>query len=829
MKILSLELKLYKRLALNNINHFKLDLVSPVQLILGTNGSGKSSILQELTPLPAVKDNFRKGGSKKIVISHNGKQYVLISDFSVDHPHSFLVDDVELNNGGTITVQKELVKEHFAITTEIHELLLGIERFSTMSPARRREIITKLCTADYTYAIGLYKRVQEHLNTTTGALKHAKKRLAAEMVKAMDAEEAKAIRQRISELTRESQSMYLLREVHTKPLNELKTDMYNLRSELERMCSEYRSIRRILKNNCYFSPEELQGELNSIQIEIGTLQNNYNELSDEFMKLSAETVEGEEMDTEELLALRQKISDTKTQAQRLIDTCSTGVAFARPKLAKDAMDSVYELIADALVQLPVNENARFSPDALNQLSETVRVRETNISDLNLQLEKVMHELARMEALLNGEKHECPKCQHNWIAGYSQSAHNAVKAKQQELGERISHAKHHLKLEQQNLKDQQEYYTKRTHVHSIIRSCPELKPAWDALIGQGLLNTSPQSAVTFLDRVRNDIRQLCMAEDLKEIYLSDMRRMEHAELAQSENFKLKKEKQKELEKRLGYLSNAISLKQQSYDNCALTARRVKAMNALVDKIRLAGQQMGQMQQQSVLSIKNDLIDEALVQTHAELSSLTTRIASVDSHERLVADITTQIENLTQAESAAKLLQKTLSPVDGLIAEGMLGFIRQLVARMNLFISQVWTYSMEVKDCSLEEDSAELNYKFPVYMAETGDTIPDVSRCSAGMVEMIDLAFRVAASQCLGLDNGPLTLDEFGKTFDEAHREAATRVIAQMMENLSYSQLFMVSHYESSWGAFYKAQVTVVDKRNITLPSGVKYNENTLIAA
>ena len=138
-------------------------------------------------------------------------------------------------------------------------------------------------------------------------------------------------------------------------------------------------------------------------------------------------------------------------------------------------------------------------------------------------------------------------------------------------------------------------------------------------------------------------------------------------------------------------------------------------------------------------------------------------------------------------------------------------------------------MEVKDCSLEEDSAELNYKFPVYMAETGDTIPDVSRCSAGMVEMIDLAFRVAASQCLGLDNGPLTLDEFGKTFDEAHREAATRVIAQMMENLSYSQLFMVSHYESSWGAFYKAQVTVVDKRNITLPSGVKYNENTLLAA
>lgn len=779
--------------------------------------------------MPAVKDNYRKGGSKKIVISHNACMYVLVSDFSIDRPHSFVVDGTELNDGGTVTVQKELVKEHFGITLEIHELLMGVERFSTMSPSRRREIITKLCTVDYGYAISLYKRVQEHVGVTNGALKHAKKRLANEVTKAMDAEEAKAIRQRISELTRESQSMYMLREVHTKPLSEITGTMHSLHDQIAQLCNDYRSIRRILKNNCYFSPEELQEDLNSIQVEIGTLQNNYNELSEEFMKLSAETVEGEEMDTEELLALRQKISDTKEQSNRLLGTCSTGVVFMRPKLAMDAMESVYDLMTDALSQLPLNESGQFSPERMSQISEQVRLREVNISDLNAQLDKVMHELARLDALLAGDKHECPKCNHSWVNGYSEIAHEGVRRKQKELGERISEHKRHLETDRIRLQEQNEYYNKRIHVHSIIRSCPELKPAWDALIGQGLINTSPQSAVTFLDRVRSDIRQMCMAEDLKDIYLSDMRRLEHAELAQSENFKLKKEKQKELEKRLGYLTGAISLKQRAYENSALTLRRVKTMHSLVDKIRQAGSEMGDIQKQAVLSIKNDLIDEALVQTHAELSSLNTRIASVDSHERLVQDITSQIESLTKAENAAKLLQKTLSPVDGLIAEGMLGFIRQLVARMNLFIAQVWSYSMEVKDCSLEEDSAELNYKFPVHMAETGDTIPDVSRCSAGMVEMIDLAFRVAASQCLGLDNGPLTLDEFGKTFDEAHREAATRVIAQMMENLSYSQLFMVSHYESSWGAFYKAQVTVVDKRNITLPSNVKYNENTLLEA
>jgi hypothetical protein len=56
-----------------------------------------------------------------------------------------------------------------------------------------------------------------------------------------------------------------------------------------------------------------------------------------------------------------------------------------------------------------------------------------------------------------------------------------------------------------------------------------------------------------------------------------------------------------------------------------------------------------------------------------------------------------------------------------------------------------------------------------------------------------------------------------------------VVQQLIDQLSFSQLFMISHYESSYGAFYNAQISVIDKRNITVPVNRKFNEHTVLAA
>lgn len=186
MRINFIELVGYKRLMLNNIKHFRMTPESRIQLILGTNGSGKSSLIAELSPLPAVSSNYTKDGSKTISITSNGDEYILKSTFLNGQSHSFVKNGEELNKGGTVTVQKELVMSTFGIDQSIHDLMTGVDRFTTMSPAKRRELLTKLCDKDYTYALEVYSKLLEKQRDITGALKLAKKKLVVETSRLVD-------------------------------------------------------------------------------------------------------------------------------------------------------------------------------------------------------------------------------------------------------------------------------------------------------------------------------------------------------------------------------------------------------------------------------------------------------------------------------------------------------------------------------------------------------------------------------------------------------------------------------------------------------------------
>jgi trigger factor len=61
--------------------------------------------------------------NKEITIEHNQKTYVLSSRFTPEGPkYSFVVSGEELNPGLTVTVYRELVKEHFNYTQDVHLL-----------------------------------------------------------------------------------------------------------------------------------------------------------------------------------------------------------------------------------------------------------------------------------------------------------------------------------------------------------------------------------------------------------------------------------------------------------------------------------------------------------------------------------------------------------------------------------------------------------------------------------------------------------------------------------------------------------------------------------
>ena len=143
-----------------------------------------------------------------------------------------------------------------------------------------------------------------------------------------------------------------------------------------------------------------------------------------------------------------------------------------------------------------------------------------------------------------------------------------------------------------------------------------------------------------------------------------------------------------------------------------------------------------------------------------------------------------------------------------------------------IEKVWTYPLVIQACDMEEgEGVDLDYKFPVDNGET--KTPDVSRCSAGQVEIINWTFMVQAQKHLGLGKNPLMLDEFAVNLDNVHRIAATNLVKSLIEKHSFSQLFMVNHYDSIYGAFTNAEVTVMCEENVVLPKDCVFNKHAII--
>jgi DNA repair exonuclease SbcCD ATPase subunit len=215
-----------------------------------------------------------------------------------------------------------------------------------------------------------------------------------------------------------------------------------------------------------------------------------------------------------------------------------------------------------------------------------------------------------------------------------------------------------------------------------------------------------------------------------------------------------------------------------------------------------------------------------QLHQQLGKKEEVLNAVKIQQAVVAELTKELSSLEVKEKALKAVSDELSPVDGLIAEGLMGFIRGYVQQMNQFIKKIWTYPLQVKNCGVsDENGVELDYRFPMLVDSPENIKKDVSKGSSGMKDIINFAFRRVAMKYCGLGSSPLFLDEFAITLDKEHRDGATRAIKSMIEAENFTQLFMISHYESMYSAFTNADICVLDTKNIVVPD--IYNRHVTI--
>jgi DNA repair exonuclease SbcCD ATPase subunit len=831
MRYTALILKRFKRFALNQIDTFTIRPTEQVQLILGTNGSGKSSLVGELTPLPANASDYMKDGSKEVHITDRGHSYICVSDFAVKQIHSFRKDGEELNPGGTAAVQKELCRQEFGITPNTQELALGLVRFTDMGPSQRREWFTELSDVRYDYAIGVYNRLREKYRDTSGALKLDKKQLVIEQSKIITEEEIQHLVKDVKELHTELSRLFEMRAPIVRTIEMVNADRARAQNELMSLSQMLLNMRvespaHLYRNDwgelvplVFSSIDDVQDHIDDIRQQISAQEALLSKLVTDHDRLKKTVEILKKQGAEGIESVRTKIRDAAEVRMSYLRGMTLKLDFMAvdPFQAVKTIESIRQDTEALLHELPSNESKLYSSAKLQELKEA-------LDTLKRFLRQKQHELAVLQAKKqHSDEHKasgsitCPKCNHIFTKGMSEVEYVEIGKRMDLIGEEITGTEKNIKMTEELVANQENYGALYRQFIQLTRSTPSLKPFWDYAVEKELPVKAPRAIINLIGVVYNDLELECKAKLMND-EIDELKKL----LAQSEQ--LGDANLSEAEEKLGVsnqeieaLTRTLSHARRELNDFHIYRKQLAEAISTRAQIEHASDLFEALTNEAVETLRRQTIQQCIQQTQSTLARKEEILNAVKQQKAIVENLSKIITQRTKEEEALKATVRALSPTDGLIAEGLLGFIKNFTHQMNGLIRKIWAYPLEVLPCGVaNERGAELDYKFPLMVGTRDNIVVDVSRGSSGMQEIVDLGFKVIALKYLHLENGALMLDEFGKTLDLEHRTAAVMAIKTLMDTKPFTQLFMISHYESHYGAFSNAEVCVLDARNIAVP-------------
>ncbi len=806
MLIEKLELKGYTRIALSGIEHMVFTPTSMVQLILGTNGCGKSSLLGELSPLPPQPSFYEKNGFKRIWITHRGRSYMLESIAKGSWHHSFLCDGEELNPGHTGAVQKDLVKEHFNWTQELHDLLTGLDRFTTMSTAKRRQWISKLSTVDYTYALNVYQKLATRNRDNIGAAKHLNQRLTTESNSLKALEGLHGLEDRIAQLRTEVNLLLTSLDPQAGEARLHETELHSLLRESERLAREIVQRKAVLPANRHYSSyQDVMDDVSYLARREDLARQMLDRASGEYAELDAMAADlgqvGEEVpeDIEQQIeAARAEIAQLHGRLRRFGQVANAEQAFQDNQRVLDGLRALFSTMPD-------NTDRAYTRQRADEVTQQIRQHQQVYQQSDTRLMQIRHRRGVIQA---AKESTCPSCGYVWKEGYSQDELAQLDAWQAEHEAILNQQQALITAGQRYLEEFAEIAAQYSTLRGYTNSYPTLKPLWDEILDKQLhLNNPGQSQGLFVQWAQDT--ELSMQIERTQHRLGQMELLAARKADGTLNH---------LAHRRATLTREIETHTSELRETRALQQETERYRAAVDFIIRTFEQMDRLQDRIqttyaklVSATRNRYVDQVVHSHQDELSTIQRQLSEKQTLEGIVRDLETSRNQVVVRQKAYQLLAEALSPTEGMIAEEMSGFIRCLVDQMNLILEQIWTYDLVIQPCGME--SNELDYRFPLY---SGTRSKDVSQGSVGQQDVVNLAFVLTVMLYLNMTDVPLYLDEPGAHFDDQHRLNLMRFIRSLMDAHQHSQLFMVSHYATQHGGFSGAETLVVDGTNIAVP-------------
>jgi DNA repair exonuclease SbcCD ATPase subunit len=797
MQIQAIELKGYKRFPLLGKDIVRFDFNSKLTLITGVNGSGKSSLISELIPCVTPKEFFDQGGYKRLYITHNNNSYIIEQLHNKEVEYNFIVNGENMNLSKNVTLQRELIEKHFALSPIVSDILVGAESFTNLTSVQRKKLFNSITNMNIDSVIDYYNTLKEEHKLKQHYTKTQQKTIEHEKLKQSDETSYLKTLQ-----DKENTNVYIdiLLELKSS-LQPFKQELdihsvaNNLVSTMDKLSKVYSKYYTHILSYPYKDLKSIDKKYNTIKANVlASIDSLYNKLQEldsskrEIDSLSNVGLSDLELESSQLNSTLQKTLETITYINNINDCNLQAVEYA----------------VDVLVQtipyiraIPVDPTKRYTKASYEELLSTRDRKHTQLLTSKSAEESLLKEL---NAPVDDNSVTCPNCHSTFIPTVDKSH---IKKHLTTTLEEIQSLTIELQQINTKIKSAQEYLETYTHIQKVYIATKEtLQYFWSIVNTNNLLTTDTEKVISMIKELSIQTKYIQIAKDLQERILT----------IQSQILILQKNK----DKSIGDINSQIEQVKYKLDTLYTekeninyqigqleTVNKVYTAYSVIEKsIEAILQSLRSSNVSNVVSNVISLIDTELRSSKLKLVELDEKIVSYKSSKETIDKLQLDLdENMNHVNVLDFLLQE-LSPKDGLIAKSVSNFLNVIVSSINSIISSIWNYNMLLVPIDVDKD--DLNYKFKLLVNDTPNA-DDISKASSGMKEIIDLSFRLTLYKLLNLQGYPVYLDEFGVRLDVGHRSKIADMIFKLMNSSTYSQVFLITHMDFQYAQYKDVEI------------------------
>lgn len=842
MRLMRLELYKYSPFRFSEIKLLDLEMTSPIQNIIGTNGSGKTSLLQELNPLPATRTEFGENGYKKITLVHDNHEYILTSDFSKSSGwHSFVKDDEELNPSGITSIQEDLVAKHIGYTNSIHNICYGNYQLNKMPVGSRKTFLLTIHPCQMKLILDKHKKIVSALRACKDNLIMLHERKATLETEMLDPHLIYALQEESDGLTDEIAA--IVGAIHR---------LINQKMHLQKMLgSQVVSHRFLSKQEIFKQFANYQNYTNIPRdVPIDQLQNTY---------------------MNEVAILETKINTFENRAQDLafeIDKYEDHIRQNDAKGALDLVESSIAILSQDIQDLSRNQTETpFDSYVLNQLPsqisrltdmvaffigyqypipsmkavETLRLK---LQNLQSKQHKTGYELEKSKELA-GQYHKALSEQ--LIADIPDGCHGCLLFKKYRNTLIDAQMKWDIadqevtRLERKNTRLSRVILGRSEQLMIYQQSVPQLQRISDffnehryllnILKDVDLLQILRKNPSLLIVKIQTHYEQsmnhhlLCKKkEELHKLILEQEKLKTPAKFAQGFLEQMVCDKQQELQQIRQDYEQLKRKRHESKEFLTLITDYKTSLNKARDDLVT----LENLQDHKTLLYEKDLCDLYLKHLESAKQIVIARLTEIERilqgqsllQARYRDEIMNSIEKIQKQEIEYSELEKALSPMTGIPHRYMVQFLNEVLTDANIFMSQVIAYPFEFV---LFDENSELDYKFKMLVGDI--PIPDISEGSDAQQEMANFAFNLGLMVQLKLFNYPLLLDECGRSFDVHHKQKLVEFLKTIIDDGLIHQLFLINHHAIISAGLLHSETLVLSPDNIVVPE--LYNQNVIL--